>query len=329
MSSTSDPTTGAASTPSTTPPLNDAAHAKLPERTSENGEALGSEQRPRHESHDSGKELQETASSGLHDILKDKKGKVVNKKEKLKQKSKPPGGFDDTPFPDAPQGYTVKFTFHRASNLPIADLHSKSADPFLHATLIAAVPKRHKEDPQLTRRTRTLRRTTEPAWEEDWVVANVPASGFTLKCRIYDEDWPDHDDRLGNVIITVPYVDENWGGLGPDGSVFEVKKRSGSKRAYFFRSVTSLLCRDGPMTPRLHISIDVLGKSDPPHAQMYTVEPTTWVKHYSPMIGRLMRIKVNKDEENDATSRESNHQTKKYEYVNCTLYVLVKILTVI
>ena len=253
----------------------------------------------------------------LRDKIKDKKGKLADRKEQLKKMSKPPGGFDPTPLPDAPQGYTVKFTFHRAYNLPIGDLHLKSSDPFIHATLTASVPKRHKEDPSLTRRTRTIRRTTEPVWDEDWVVANVPASGFTLKCRLYDEDWPDHDDRLGSVTLCVPHVDENWEGLGPDGRVFEVKKRSGSKRAYLIRAASVAVCGNGSMTPRLHVGISVLGKSDPPHAQMYTVGPTTWVKHYSPMIGRLAGVRVNRDEEEDAasTERERDGRTKKYECV--------------
>lgn len=268
---------------------------------------------PRHDS----KQLRRATPSDLRGKVVDKKRKLTDKKEQFKQKSKPPGGFDPTPLPDAPPGYTVKFTFHRAFNLPAGDLHLKSSDPFLHATLTAAVPKRHKEDPPLTRRTRTIRRSTEPVWEEDWVVANVPASGFMLKCRLYDEDWPDHDDRLGNLTIMIPRVDESWEGFGPDGRVFELKKRSGSKRAYMVKGMKVALCKNESLTPRLHISIEVLGKSDPPHAQMYTVGPSTWVKHYSPMIGRLARVKVNQDEEHDAvaSSRESDRQTKKYEYV--------------
>ncbi|KAL2134452.1 hypothetical protein VTI74DRAFT_164 [Chaetomium olivicolor] len=267
-------------------------------------------------SRQSSKENLPGASSDLLEKFQSTKGKLTDKKEKLKQKSQPPGGFDPTPLPDAPPGYTVKFTFHRAYNLPIGDLHVKSSDPFIHATLTAAVPKRHKEDPPLTHRTRTVRRTTEPVWEEDWVVANVPSSGFTLKCRLYDEDWPDHDDRLGNVTIKVPHVDENWEGLGRDGRVFEVKKRSGSKRAYLIRGAIVVLCGNGPLTPRLHVSIKVLGKSDPPHAQMYTVGPTTWVKHYSPMIGRLTGVKVNIDEQDDAASasHKSDRQTQKYDF---------------
>lgn len=256
-----------------------------------------------------------TGSTELKTILDIEKKKLVNKKEKIKSKKNPPGGFDPTPLPDAPQGYTLKFTFKKASNLPIADIKTNAADPFIHATLTAPVPKRHKEDPPLTRRTRTIRKSTEPVWEEEWVVANVPAAGFTLKCRLYDEDWPDHDDRLGNVTIKVSHVDENWEGLGRDGQIFEVKKRSGSKRAYFLRGVTSVFCGGSSMTPRMHIGIEVLGKSDPPHAQMYTVGPTTWVKHYSPMIGRLTGTKVNKDEDSDASpsSNSEDRQTKKYE----------------
>ncbi|KAK4241204.1 hypothetical protein C8A03DRAFT_41387 [Achaetomium macrosporum] len=256
-----------------------------------------------------------TRASDLHEMLMDQKLKLAEKKEQFKQKKKPEGGFDPTPLPDAPPGYTVKVIFHQATNLPIGDLHLKSSDPYLHATLTADVPKRHKEDPLLTRRTRTLRRTTEPAWEEEWIVANVPSSGFTLKCRLYDEDWPDHDDRLGNVTIRVPYVDENWEGLD---RVFVVKKRSGSKRAYFIRGATALLCRDGSITPQLHISIKVLGKSDPPHAQMYTVGPSIFVKHYSPMIGRLTGVKVNKDEQEGEAGSSPNEkrdrQTKKYDF---------------
>ncbi|KAK3940891.1 hypothetical protein QBC46DRAFT_384059 [Diplogelasinospora grovesii] len=265
---------------------------------------------------DTGKGPIAARASGLKDKITDKKEKFSDKKDQIKSK-KPPGGFDDAPLPDAPQGYTVKFTFHKASNLPAADLHTHSSDPFLHATLIGPIPKRHKEDPPLIHRTQTVRRSTEPEWNEEWIVANVPQMGFTLKCRLYDEDWPDHDDRLGNVTIKVPHLDENWEGIGgPEGQVFEVKKRSGSKRAYFFKALTSSLSKDTSMTPRLHISIQVIGRSDPPYGQMYTLGPTFWVKHNSPMIGRLAGIKVNKDERRDVTTstHADDEQTKKYDF---------------
>lgn len=302
--------------PSATPSPNGFACAKAPEHgPGPQSAGTGEGPKTRVTGHDSAKVIRTAATSNLHEKFHEQKGKLAGKKEQLKNKSKPPGGFDQTPLPDAPQGYTVKFTFHRASNLPVGDLHLKSSDPFLHATLTTTIPKRHKEDPLLTHRTRTLRKTTEPVWEDDWIVANVPASGFTLKCRLYDEDWPDHDDRLGNVTIRVPYVDENWEGLGPEGRIFDVKKRSGSKRAYMIRGVTSVLCGDGSITPQLHVGIEVLGKSDPPHAQMYTVGPATWVKHYSPMIGRLTGVRVNRGEQDDAgpSARQGDRQTRKYE----------------
>ena len=243
------------------------------------------------------------------------KDKVTHQTQKIKDKKNPPGGFDDTPLPDAPPGYTVKFTFHKASNLPSADIHTQSSDPFLHVTLTADVPRRHKEDPPLTFRTRTVRRTTNPEWEQDWVVANVPKTGFTLKCRIYDEDWPDANDRLGNLTLNIPHVDEHWEGFGPEGKVLEVKKRSGSKRAYLIKAATSALTRHVSMTPTLHIGIEGLGVSDPPHAVMCTIAPCYWFKHYSPMIGRLTGTKVNRDEESDAHGHkgEGDKNTKKYE----------------
>ncbi|OTA55450.1 C2 domain-containing protein [Hypoxylon sp. EC38] len=234
------------------------------------------------------------------------KNKFKEQKEKIKTKTKPPGGFDPTPIPDAPPGFTVKFIFHRAENLPAADISTGTSDPFLTATLTTSLPKRHKEDPDLVYRTRTIRKTLEPQWEQEWVVANVPRSGFKLKCRLYDEDWPDHNDRLGNVTIVVPRLDENWEGFEPPGKEFEVKKRSGSKRAYILKACTTAFTRDVSMTPRLYVSAVVLGKSDPPHGQMYTVGPTYYFRHFSPMIGRMTGIKVNRDEAEDSNDHDAD-----------------------
>lgn len=252
----------------------------------------------------------------LHPHPSELKGKVNKKKEKLKNKAKPPGGFDDTPLPSVPQGYTVKFTFVRASNLPVSDLHTTAADPFIVATLTTSLPKRHKEDPDMVHRTRTVHRSTEPEWNEEWVVANVPASGFSFKCRVFDEDWPDSDDRLGNLTLHVPALSEDWRGYPlPEGREFPMKKRMGSKRAYILKGIASALNSNVDMTPRLTVAIEVLGKSDPPHGHMYTVGPTTWVKHYSPTIGRLTGTKVNKDETKDSegTPKKQEKKTQKYE----------------
>ncbi|KXH55781.1 C2 domain-containing protein [Colletotrichum salicis] len=257
-----------------------------------------------------------------HHHSSDLKGLYSEGKEKVKDKTKPSGGFDPTPLPDAPPGYTVRFIFHKASNLPAADIGTQSSDPFIHVTLRAAVPKRHKEDPDLTLRTQTIRKTTEPVWDTEWVVANVPADGFILKCRLYDEDWPDHDDRLGNVTVRVPHVGPDWKGYPRPGQEFTAKKRMGSKRAYFVKAITSHFDPRADMSPRLWISMELLGQSDPPHAQMCTIGPTTYFKHFSPMIGRLTGIKVNRDEENDARpdlfdeaeNKEKDNKTQRYDF---------------
>ncbi|KAF2678791.1 hypothetical protein K458DRAFT_480723 [Lentithecium fluviatile CBS 122367] len=109
----------------------------------------------------------------------------------------PAGGFDETPIPRAPPGFTLKFTFHRATNLPLADINTLSADPFIVAELTTALPTRHKEDPPLLLRTPTIRQNTDPEWNTQWIVAN-------------------------------PGVKEQ---------AYSIKKRMGSKRAYLLRAI--------------------------------------------------------------------------------------------
>ncbi|KAJ2896632.1 C2 domain-containing protein [Zalerion maritima] len=246
------------------------------------------------------------------------KRRFAQQKKTLKEKTNPSGGYDPTPLPDAPPGYTIKFSFIRATNLPVADVHTGRSDPFVKATL-GTIPqdilKRHKEDPDLVHRTRPARRTLDPEWHDEWVVANVPASGFKLKCRVYDEDYPAQDDRLGNVTVEARSISEAWNDYVEPQS-FKVKKRSGNKSVYFFKTIWALLSRTA-ITPTLWLAIEVLGKSDPPHGKMYTVGPTGWIKHYSPMIGRMIGTKVNKDEGDDVRQKnpsKTERQTKKYDF---------------
>jgi hypothetical protein len=239
-----------------------------------------------------------------HGVLGNAVDKLTEKKEKVQDKTNPPGGYDPTPIPKAADGYTVRFTFHRANNLPISDLHARSSDPYIHATLTSDLMKRHKEDPDLILRTKTIHRSTDPVWNSEWIVAGIPSSGFRLKCRLFDEDPNDHDDRLGNVTVHVGHVDETWAGIKEE--EFEIKKRMGSKRAYGIRGCAAMFSHEVHMTGTLTISAEVLERSEET-GRMYTVGPLNWAKHYSPMIGRLVGTKAPGDEQTEAG------KTEKYE----------------
>lgn len=215
----------------------------------------------------------------------------------------PAGGFDDTPLPDAPPGYTIRITFHRAENLPFSDFPSLSTDPYIHATFKTALPKRHKQDPDLILRTPTIHKNTNPQWETQWVIANVPASGFFLKCRLYDEDPTDHDDRLGNVHVNVRDISEGWGGIKEQ--TFEMKKRMGSKRAYTLRGIASVLNKSVKMSGRLILSVENLGRTPGESgSRCYTVGPLPWTRHHSPLIGRIAGTK----------DREGEKGTERYNF---------------
>jgi hypothetical protein len=237
------------------------------------------------------------------------KDKFTDKKEKARDKANPPGGKDHTSIPLAPDGYTVQFIIHRAENMPISDLKDRSTDPYIHATLTSpSIQKRHKEDPDMVLRTKTIHKSTNPVWNQEWVVANVPSAGFRLKCRIYDEDEADHDDRLGNVTISASNIGTSWQGIREQG--YDVKKRMGSKRAYLLKGCISMLSSNIHMTGKLYLSAKVLGRSDPPHGRMYTLGPCMWTKHYSPMIGRIAGTKNLKQAEGQ------QHKTERYEYIS-------------
>ena len=225
------------------------------------------------------------------------------------QQKGPAGGFDSTPVPNAPPGYTLKFTFHRADNLPFADFNTLSSDPYIIATLRTQLAKRHKQDPDLRIRTPTIHRNTDPVWNTEWTVANVPSSGFFLKCRLYDEDPADHDDRLGNAHIDVPRISEDWPGFRE--KKFGIKKRMASKRAYTLRGCAALFSKNVKMGGDLIVSVENMGRTKDEHGgRAYTVGPLPWSRHFSPLIGRLAGTKD--EEENE---KDGKPGVEKYKHV--------------
>ncbi|KAI9733055.1 MAG: hypothetical protein M1834_003600 [Cirrosporium novae-zelandiae] len=257
----------------------------------------------------------------------EKSGKAFDKAQGYKQKSKttdgagdsdkkekqPAGGFDDTPIPYAPHGYTLKFTFHRATNLPFADINSLSSDPYVEAVLTSSLPKRHKQDPDLKFRTPTIRRNLHPEWNCEWVVANVPASGFRLKARLYDEDPADHDDKLGNVEVEVLSINKDWVEIKEQ--AYKIKKRAGSKRAYFIRGCAAIISRKVHMDGSLVLSVENLGQTDgPEEARMWTVGPNYWSQHFSPLIGRLAGTKEPDERPSMASEKPQKRKAQRYNF---------------
>jgi Ca2+-dependent lipid-binding protein len=220
---------------------------------------------------------------------------------------KPAGGFDATPIPYAPPGYTLKITFHRANNLPSADFPSFTSDPYILATLKTSLSKRHKQDPDLRLRVPTIHRNTNPVWNVEWTVANVPASGFFLKCRLYDEDPADHDDRLGNAHIDITSISDSWKGFKEQ--QFELKKRMGSKRAYLIRGCAVMFRQRSKMSGDLIVSVENLGRTPGEGGGcIYTISPLPWSRHYSPLIGLLTGIKTSE-------KGKDGHDINRYKYV--------------
>ncbi len=223
--------------------------------------------------------------------------------------NQPAGGFDTTPIPHAPPGYTVKITFHRAMNLPMADVNSFSSDPYILAQINTKLRPRHKEDPCLRMRTPTVRKNTDPVWNWEWIVANIPASGFRLKARIYDEDPADHDDRLGNVTIDVENIQEGWEGINEQ--AYKIRKRMGSQRAYAIRAVARCFQMAKHMHGYVYISIELLGRTeDDDGGRAYTLGPQWWTRHYSPLLGRIANRKEPDDGETGC-----RRKAERYKYV--------------
>ncbi len=203
----------------------------------------------------------------------------------------------------------------------MSDLRSLASDPFILAQLNTALPGRHREDPLLRLRTPTAYRTVNPVWNCEWIVANIPASGFKLKARIYDEDAADHDDRLGNVHVAIHHIDEAWAGI--QNKPYKIKKRMGSKRAYAIRAVAVCLSEAKHMSGSLYLSVELLGRTEGDSGgRSYTVGPQWWTRHHSPLLGRIIGSKQPHEKK-----RKPGIKAERYRYLSKLL--LCPFLTVL
>lgn len=230
------------------------------------------------------------AKVGRESILSIIQNKPGKSKEKPAKSKVPLGGYDDVPVPQARPGLTVRLTFVRATNLPTADISNFSSDPYIVADITTAVPTRHKEDPPLRFRTRTIHHTRNPVWDAPWIIGNMPRSGFKLKARIYDEDGADKDDRLGNAHLALSELNES--SPGDSEREIRIRKRMGSKRAFLLTSCVELLSGRVHSRATLVIRVEVLGLTEGPGGKVHTIGPQYWSKHFSPMIGRMIGTKV-------------------------------------
>jgi hypothetical protein len=246
------------------------------------------------------------------------KKKDDEKKKDDKKEDKPAGGYDASKIPHSEPGYTIKITIHRAENIPVADLNSLSSDPYVLSEIKTSLVPRHKEDPVLQNRTFTIRKNLNPEWNAEWVVANIPANGCKIKCRVMDEDPGDHDDRLGDAHINIPRITEMWEGISEQ--PFKLKARTGSKRAYLTQALARAVCLRSRFRGFLFVSVKLLGKTESEHGgRAYTVGPMFWVKHYSPLLGRIVGQKTPDHSQAHSQTQEGESQAsekKKDEMYN-------------
>jgi len=156
----------------------------------------------------------------------------------------------------------ILITFKSASKVPIGDLIQQSSDCYLLAHLTPRTPPSPEHPPfPLTFRTSTKRETRDPEWEESWHLGGIPAEGFELLIKIYDEDKPgDFDDRLGEAIYDareLPPAGSDGKGGETQEHVLKIKKRKASRRAYAATYLVAWCNQDfkkqrGRVIPRVH-----------------------------------------------------------------------------
>ncbi|KAG9085614.1 hypothetical protein FS749_004286 [Ceratobasidium sp. UAMH 11750] len=231
--------------------------------------------------------------------------------------------------------YDVQIAFHAAHDLPVSDVPSLSADPYILASL--RVPLYDKDDPgppPLLFRTKTIHRTRDPDWgSEVWRVGGVPGSGFALRIGIRDEDAGKKDDRLGEARVSFfgttasrklkaddseRDADLDWGhvreGLDIARREAPIKKRRGGVRAFLSTYVTSAIRRSvSPKSAKVVVSVRVLGLSENQEdRRVYTLGPNYYSIHFSPLLGKFMGTKP-ANSSNAGKPTVSNFQANKLQ----------------
>ncbi|EJT50769.1 hypothetical protein A1Q1_08095 [Trichosporon asahii var. asahii CBS 2479] len=201
-----------------------------------------------------------------------------------KDKKNPPGGLDKTPMPPSVgETYTLKVTFHGATNLPPADW-GDSADPFILAQINTPLHTRNKHDPHVRFRSATSYKTLDPRWEAVWVVAGIPTPGAEFKIRVYDEDSGSHDDELGKVHVHTGRLSADYVGL--DRQTFDLSSRGASVKAWGRKACMKPFSSDARKDETITISIENLGRTNPEVGKVYTANSFYWV-HFSAILGHI------------------------------------------
>ncbi|GMK54635.1 hypothetical protein CspeluHIS016_0112210 [Cutaneotrichosporon spelunceum] len=217
------------------------------------------------------------------------------------------GGRDKTPLkPTWGPTYTLRVVFHSARHLPIGDIGAHSSDPFILAQCETGLPTRHKTDPPLRFRSASARRTLNPKWEAEWIIAGVPPTGCKLKVRVYDEDNGSNDDLLAHTTVQTGRLDE---GVKVEGRVYELSRRGTDLRAMAFRTCMKPVSEEARKNVTLTMSFEVLGRTKVELGKAYTANCFWWT-HYSPILGRVVNT-TTPDSEKEVLS--SNFQANQIQ----------------
>ena len=177
--------------------------------------------------------------------------------------------------------YVCKIVILRVTDVPVADLHTLSCDPYIKATLsVDDTSKSENSAPQIISfRTHTCRRTLNPEFNAPWIVSGIPESGFLLTLNLRDEDPHNYDDDLGKTVVRMPWPDEPdpkfHEGWESGEREYKVHKRRGSILSKVFTCTAEVLTFGSiGHRVRLWLSVQVLGKTEnQDDRRLYTVGP--------------------------------------------------------